>query len=96
MGLDRWSANGPRQQMADVPFEDGVGLEPDGVPIPLGFEQLVQFGECKRRVTSEVKYSPKTGRVAKVDSSRTGDERDSPTTTTFFNPIQGQGGYRGD
>jgi len=46
--------------------------------------------------TVMLKYSPCAGRVAKVYSSRTGDERDSPTTTTFFNPIQGQGGYRGD
>ncbi len=49
----RRSAHGTFQQISDVLSKDGVSLESDGVSIALGFEQLVQLGDGKRRIGSK-------------------------------------------
>ena len=53
LGLHRRSAHRARQQVVDLVLQDGIGLEPDGVSVALGFEQFVQLGGGESRVATK-------------------------------------------
>ena len=51
---DRGAADGALEQMADAVLEHSISRQADRVPEAFGFEELVNPGQCKRSISSEV------------------------------------------